>query len=201
MKPTNAPPMTDLQKRVLAEVRKAGTQGVQMNTISDTGISRMSVYHALTRLMLLGIVHSQTAHRFCRLFFCATVSEEAAAERIRQVKEQAAIRSKQLKAERNRRKERIRRKAEKLLRIREMTRGEMQANNVLAAKIKRNHPAGQPTPEKPAPAIVWPEHVQVQRIPRSPGRYEVLATPGPFSSKKPGQYVFEAQSCAARAAA
>ncbi len=80
-----------------------------------------------------------------------------------------------------------------------LKRGEHALSNALAARIRSDGTRGLMPAEKAQPTITWPEHVQVQRAARVPGRYEVLDAPGPFSATKPGQYAFEAQSCAARA--
>ena len=50
--------------------------------------------------------------------------------------------------------------------------------------------------------VVIPDHVKPQVIKTQPGRFEVVGEiTGGFGSLKPGQYAFEANSCAARAAA
>lgn len=75
---------------------------------------------------------------------------------------------------------------------------EAAAINRAAKRIKGD---GTRLAEKP-PAIVATvdmSQAKITKIPRTPGRYEVLESPGPFSSMRPGQYAFEASSCAARA--
>jgi hypothetical protein len=71
------------------------------------------------------------------------------------------------------------------------------AINRLAAKIKSESlPKSQPAGPV---SIVWPANVKTTVSKAAPGRFEVLDAVGPFSSTKPGQYVFEAASCAAKA--
>lgn len=73
------------------------------------------------------------------------------------------------------------------------------AINRLAAKLERDSGQRQEPKAKPEPTIDWSRAVVTVAAPKV-GRYEVLEAVGPFSSLRPGQYAFEAASCAARAA-
>lgn len=80
-------------------------------------------------------------------------------------------------------------------------RAEIALNNRLAKKIKNDgthRPAAERKPEPAAPSITWGPGVKHTISKAPPGRYEVLSAVGPFSSMKPGQYAFEASSCAAK---
>lgn len=77
-------------------------------------------------------------------------------------------------------------------------RKEMEANNILARRIKGDGTRGA-TKELAVPATEDWSRAKVTIAPRTPGRFEVLGSPGPFTSMRPGQYAFEASSCAARA--
>lgn len=82
-------------------------------------------------------------------------------------------------------------------------RAEMRAANEHAAKIRNDGTHEPAKAEQPAPKAVetWcaPERHQVTKA--RPGRYEVLEVPGSFSALKPGQYLGEPASCAARGVA
>lgn len=71
--------------------------------------------------------------------------------------------------------------------------------NAVAAAVQRR-PMVEAAPAPVVPVAVDWSRAKVTVAPRKLGRYEVLSVPGSFSATKPGQYVFDAASCAARAA-
>ena len=79
-------------------------------------------------------------------------------------------------------------------------RAEFALTNQWAEKLRGTTCGIVQVPDKPAPAVDYSRAV-VTVAPRKAGRYEVLEAVGPFSSTRPGQYVFPANGCAAKAAA
>lgn len=116
-------------------------------------------------------------------------AEKARMERRARVEAEVAARKAQAIAEKNR-------KAQ----LTAAKKAEAAAINRAAKRIKGD---GTRLAEKPVEivATVDMSQAKITKIPRTPGRYEVLESPGPFSSMRPGQYAFEASSCAARALA
>ncbi len=102
------------------------------------------------------------------------------------------------KAHEEREAQRIERERDKRTRA-AIKREETSLNNRLARRI-RGTTCGIVPPAQSAPVAVDWSRAVVTVAPRKLGRYEVLETPGEFAAMKPGQYGFEAQSCAARAA-
>ena len=79
-------------------------------------------------------------------------------------------------------------------------RAEFDLTNRWAEKLRGTTCGIVQVPEKPAPTVDYSRAV-ITVAPRKLGRYEVADTIGPFSSTRPGQYVFPANGCAAKAAA
>ena len=75
---------------------------------------------------------------------------------------------------------------------------EMAATNRIARRIKGDGTRGSPRASAGPVTEDW-SRAKVTIAPRTPGRYEVLDSPGPFSSMRPGQYAFPAFSGAAKA--
>lgn len=123
-------------------------------------------------------------------------ADKAGAERLR--KERIAA----VAADRRKRQEERKAKQERRNAGRESSRlqRDTAVNNKLAAMAKGKF-AGIVPGVEPPPVVVDFSRAKVTVAPRKLGRYEVLDAPGPFGSTKPGQYVFPAQSCAARVAA
>ena len=79
-------------------------------------------------------------------------------------------------------------------------RAEFALTNQWAEKLRGTTCGIVQVPDKPAPSVDYSRAI-VTVAPRKAGRYEVLEAKGPFSSTRPGQYVFPADGCAAKAAA
>lgn len=79
-------------------------------------------------------------------------------------------------------------------------RAEFALTNKWAEKLRGTTSGIVEVPDATAPVVDFSRAI-VTVAPRKLGRYEVLDVVGPFGSTKPGQYVFPANGCAAKAAA
>ena len=193
------------QQRLLGLLHNLrGRQGRRVMIFSQTVFGRVSRYFAVSvprehaqdvvqregeRLRIAGREASRRAelerkarHREKVRAMKAEAKAAAAAERakLRELAEAAAA------------VRRIDARAEPGQRTRSMAplkRGEHALSNALAKKIKADGTRGSAPAAKPAPTVTWPAHVQTQKAPRTPSRWEPQYVQPVFSALPLGQYL------------
>lgn len=70
-----------------------------------------------------------------------------------------------------------------------LKRGEHALSNALAKRIRSDGTSGPAPAAKPAPTVTWPAHVQTQKAPRTPSRWEPQSVQPVFSALPLGQYL------------
>ena len=153
--------------------------------------ARVDAARALTRLRAL--VHMKRYREKC--------AAEDKAKRDGKADEAAKLRAQrkaQAAKELQDRKDLQAEKAAEKVKLRAAQVAEMAATNRVARRIKGDGTRGAPKASAGPATEDWSK-AKVTIAPRTPGRYEVLESPGPFSSMRPGQYAFPAFSGAAKA--